>query len=245
MTRAPRRLRIGILRADSVLPALSPTFGQYPEMFSRLLVEADQALDFAEWDVENDGVPSNPGECDGWLITGSRRSAYDDLPWIGRLGGFVREVVEARQPLFAVCFGHQLVAHVLGGRTEKSPAGWTVGTQRHAIDRPFPWVHDGPREVRLLHSHQDQVVRLPAGAERVGGSEACPLGFYRIDDHVMSCQGHPEFSTDYARALYTERRGAIGEEAWRRAQDSLIEPNDRLEVARWASAFFRRDTRRE
>ncbi len=233
------QLRIGILRADAVLPELAVDFGEYPEMFAALLAEVDPELAFAQFDVENGPVPGSPLECDGWLITGSRRSVYDDLPWISRLSDFVGEMVELRRPLFAVCFGHQLVAQALGGLTERSSLGWTVGTQVHTIEEPFPWALTGPREIRLLHSHRDQVARLPPGAKRVGGSASCSLGFYRIGDHVMSCQGHPEFSTEYARALYDLRRDALGEEVWQRAEASLAEPNDRLEVARWASRFFR------
>ena len=34
-------LRVGILRTDDVRPALAETFGEYPEMFEALLVEAN------------------------------------------------------------------------------------------------------------------------------------------------------------------------------------------------------------
>lgn len=232
-------MRIGILKADWVLPQLSPRFGQYTDMFPETLGAADPGLDFAGYDVESQQYPASIDECDGYLITGSRHSVYDPLPWIPPLESFVRELHAREKKLLAVCFGHQLVARALGGEAGPAERGWTIGVQHTRIDTPFPWTSDRATSTRLIHSHKDQVSALPPEAEHVGGNDACPSGLYRIGTHVMSVQAHPEFSPEYARALYQVRRDTFGEPLYRAAVQSLDEGTDRLAFSGWISSFFR------
>lgn len=232
-------MRLGILKADAVLPHLATRFGEYPDMFQRVLSAADPSLTYQTYDVEHGSLPASLDECDGWLITGSRRSVYEQVPWIERLGELTRELVAQRRKLVAVCFGHQMVAHVMGGQTARAPHGWTVGVQEHRIDAPFPW-DPGTQSVRMIHTHQDQVMELPPGATRVGGNALVPNGLYRIGDHVMSFQGHPEFAPGYARELYDGRRPILGEETWRTATDSLAGPDDSAALSRAVAAFLTR-----
>jgi GMP synthase-like glutamine amidotransferase len=231
-------VRLGILKADAVLPALATRFGEYPDMFQRVLSAADPSLRYQVYDVEHGPLPASLDECDGWLVTGSRRSVYERIPWIERLGELVKELVAQRRKLVGVCFGHQMVAHVLGGRTERAPHGWTVGVHEHRIDVPFPWDPDA-ETVRMIHTHQDQVVALPPGAVRVGGNRLVPNGLYRIGDHVMSFQGHPEFDAGYARALYDGRRAVLGEETYGKAVESLIGQDDSAALSTAVVAFLR------
>jgi GMP synthase (glutamine-hydrolysing) len=234
-------VRLGILKADAVLPGLATRFGEYPDMFARVLSAADPGLGYQVYDVEHGPLPAALDECDGWLVTGSRRSVYERMPWIERLGELVKELVTQRRKLVAVCFGHQMVAHVLGGTTERAPHGWTVGVQEHRIDAPFPWADDAGDRLRLIHTHQDQVMTLPPAAVRVGGNALVPNALYRIGDHVMSFQGHPEFDAGYARALYDGRRAVLGEETYSQAVESLAGPDDSAKLAGAVTAFLRGD----
>lgn len=232
-------MRLGILKADAVLPHLATRFGEYPDMFQRVLSAADPTLAYRVYDVEHGSPPESLDDCDGWLITGSRRSVYEHEPWIVRLGELTRQLVAQRRKLVAVCFGHQMVAHVLGGTTARARHGWTVGVQQHHLDAPFPW-DPGVETVRLIHTHQDQVLELPACAARVGGNPLVPNGLYRIGDHVMAFQGHPEFQPGYARELYDGRRALLGEETYGNAVESLALPDDSAAMARSIVAFLRR-----
>ncbi|HEY7775911.1 MAG TPA: GMP synthase, partial [Kineobactrum sp.] len=134
-------MKLGILKTDAVRPEWVPDFGEYPDMFIALLGQLDPSLEFAVYDVEQGQYPADIDEVDAYLITGSKSSVYDDKPWIETLMAFVRELDQRRKKLVGICFGHQLVAQALGGKTEKSPKGWGVGlqTQRFAS---MPGWHD-------------------------------------------------------------------------------------------------------
>lgn len=233
-------MRIGILKTDSVLPELSQQFGDYPEMFSELLRGAEPSLEVSVWDMVARERPEKLDDCDGWLITGSRHSVYEDLPWIRDLESLVREIHESRRKLVAICFGHQLVAQVLGGRTGAAARGWTIGVQTM---EPINIIGENglfSAPCRVIHSHQDQVLELPPGARLIAGNEACPRGVFQIGEHILAIQGHPEFRPDYARALYTRRRKILGEENYSHAVDSLQGGDDAAAIANAMIDFLKK-----
>ena len=128
-------MHIGILRTDSVRQEWVPTYGEYPDMFERLLLAEDDALTFTTWNVEAGELPDSVEAADGFLITGSKSSVYDDKDWIRALEGFVRECHAARRKVIGICFGHQLVAQALGGSVGKSDKGWGVGVNCYNVDQ--------------------------------------------------------------------------------------------------------------
>ena len=67
-------MHIGILRTDSVRPEWVPTYGEYPDMFERLLLAEDSDLTFTTWNVEAGELPDSVEAADGFLITGSKSS---------------------------------------------------------------------------------------------------------------------------------------------------------------------------
>lgn len=64
-------MKLGILKTDTVAPELADQFGQYPEMFARLLA-LDSTLELVSFDVMNGEYPADIDDVDAYLITGSR-----------------------------------------------------------------------------------------------------------------------------------------------------------------------------
>ncbi len=85
---------------------------------------------FRTWQVVNMEFPAIGGRCDGWLITGSKHGAYEDLPFIPPLEDFIRKAYAEHVPLVGICFGHQIIAQAMGGKVEKFKDGWAVGADR-------------------------------------------------------------------------------------------------------------------
>ena len=75
-------MRIGILQTDSVLVQFQPDHGNYPGMISGILGQAATELnlkaEFRNYDVEHGIYPDAIDECDGYVISGSKKSVYDD-----------------------------------------------------------------------------------------------------------------------------------------------------------------------
>ena len=187
--------------------------------------------------------PKNIDECQGYLITGSRFSVYDEVDWIKRLKRFVLELHQLKKPLIGVCFGHQLIAQVLGGEAKEAESGWTIGNQTYNFAEDLPWIKRDDSSVKLLHSHKDQVTQLPPNAKLIASTEKVPIAMFCIENHIFSHQGHPEFTPDYVRDVATIRRKVLGEEVYRAAVDNLKkETPDNETVAKWWVNFFRSKT---
>lgn len=229
-------MRLGILQCDSVRPEWQKEFGDYPDMFQRLLGPIDAGLRFRVYDLTRGRFPATPEACDAWLFTGSKWSVNDDDAWIRRAEEMVVELDRRRRPTIGVCFGHQLIARALGGRVEQA-SNWGVGVHATQVLRQQPWMEPPAHELSLIVSHQDQVVALPPGATHLASHPFCPYAMYQIGEHILSLQGHPEFSKGYSRALMDSRRKNIGEYTYQQGMASLASTTDAAIVAAWIAGF--------
>ena len=111
--------KLGILETDDVAPELLKDFGDYPHMFRQLFAALDDTIEFVTYSVVNDEYPEQIEACDAYLMTGSKADSYANDPWIVKLRDYVRQLHDAGKPLTGICFGHQLIAHTLGGEAGK------------------------------------------------------------------------------------------------------------------------------
>ena len=233
--------RIGILQPDAVLEQFRGEFGDYPAMLADVLNQAanpGECLEYTAYDVMRGEYPAELGECDAYVITGSRASVYDEESWIQRLEDYVRVLHAARHKLVGICFGHQMVARALGGATEAAAVGWGVGIAESAVVNPGDFMQPALKRFNLLVSHRDQVTRLPKGATVHAGSGFCPISIFTVGRHILALQGHPEFVAEYSKVLMNMRRDLLGEPVWSNGVASLEAANDRATVARWILNFI-------
>lgn len=200
-------MKIGILETGLPPAELSDVYGRYGEMFVRFVGGGDKTFSFEIFTVLEDQFPENVNECDGYLITGSKFSAYEDLPWIHRLKSLVREIHQADLPMIGVCFGHQVIAEALGGKVEKFDGGWGVGIHQYEITQPQPDVlPDSQQKLTINAFHQDQISVLPEGAEVFARSEFCEYAGVVYGDKILTVQAHPEFTIPFTDSLISSDR---------------------------------------
>lgn len=231
-------MHIGILQTDSVLPEFQAEYGNYPDMFMHLLRDVSPHVQFSTYDVQHGAYPEAVDICDAYIITGSKASVYEPLQWIRTLEAFVQQLYAARKKLIAVCFGHQLVAQCFGGVCEKSDKGWGVGIHRIEVHTQKPWMQPSQNSYKVVSSHQDQVTRLPPGAELIAGSKFCPNSMFLLDDCILTIQGHPEFSKAYAKAMLQRRRDKIAPQQFEQAMHSWDQALDAQVLATWFLRFI-------
>jgi len=231
-------MKIGILQCDHVLEQFQSQFGNYPEMFQSLMRQINPDLEFRVYDVQHQMLPADIDECDGYITTGSRHSIYEKLDWIVALEQFIQHLNQAKKKCVGVCFGHQLIARILGGVIEKSPRGWGIGMATYPVLEPLSWMVPSQNQLAVVVSHQDQVSVLPENMRVLAGNDFCPYFMLQYQQHFMTIQGHPEFSQDYAATLINYRRKRIPEERVASALTSLKEPADDEILMRWILRFL-------
>jgi GMP synthase-like glutamine amidotransferase len=209
-------MKIGILLTGHTLPELVERRGDQDRFFAQLL--AGFGFDFTTYAVVDGALPDSPQDQEGWLITGSKHGAYDDLPWIAPLEAFIREIRAANLPLVGICFGHQIIAQALGGRVIKYPGGWQVGRTEYDIDG---------ETFHLNAWHQDQVTELPEGAEVIASTPHCAYAGLRIGERILTIQPHPEFDAEIVETLIAKRGpGVVPDPLLTQAAERLPLPTD-------------------
>ncbi|MBN8649432.1 MAG: hypothetical protein J0L55_15870, partial [Caulobacterales bacterium] len=89
-----------------------------------------------------------------------------------------------------------------------APQGWGIGRHTYEVIDNFSSDKEIKKELSLLVSHQDQVLEAPKNAKTLARSEFTPHAMLHYEDAcALTCQAHPEFSSDFAHALISSRRG--------------------------------------
>ena len=231
-------MKLGILECDHIPENLRSRYISYNLVFDQLLQPHAQKLTCVSHHVFTGEFPDHPDDCDRYLITGSTRSVYESEPWIERLEEYVRTLHQLRKPMIGICFGHQMIAQALGGRTEKAEQGWGVGRQTYQMLETPAWLDSSPLEFSILASHQDQVTELPDGATCIATSDFCKNAAFTLGDHVLCFQGHPEFTKEFSQGLLDLRRERYGEELYASGVASLQHPIQTELVASWMMQFL-------
>ncbi len=180
--------------------------------------------------VEGDPLPA-PQDYDGYILSGSDKGVYDDTPWMQPLRDWLIAARAAAKPMFGVCFGHQIMADVFGGKAEKVGAP-EIGVRSFDVDGKMVTGHVW---------HQDQVTQVPPGATVIGKADYCPVAALAYDFPAMSVQFHPEYSADYVATFLRRGRGEVLPDD---VTDAAVAQFDKSQVsadlfARQVGDFFR------
>lgn len=139
---------------------------------------------------------------DGVIVTGSRSSAYVEEAWIVTLCDVIESFVAADVPLLGVCFGHQALAHALGGTVE-SMGEYELGYREVRQVADDPLFESVPDRFLAFQTHSDTVTQLPDGATRLAENDR-GLQAFRYGSAV-GVQFHPEYDAETARDV-TQRK---------------------------------------
>lgn len=186
-----------------------------------------------------DGVfPKSVSEFDGYVITGSPASANGPEAWVTTLMNFIQEIDAAKIPTVGVCFGHQAIAKALGGTVSKNPNGWGFGIANTHITHAEKWMEPKLDAISLYAAHNEQVTTLPKGAVVLGGSDFCPVGSYKIGNHIFTTEYHPEMTPEFVMDLSYAFEKYMGHDIAENARVQFRSPAQGKIFAEWMVRFL-------
>ncbi len=150
----------------------------------------------------------------GIIVSGSLSMVTQNEPWMEVEAARLREAVKAEIPLMAICFGHQLLAHALGGKVGNNPHGPEIGTvvvhlTPHAGDDFLFMGMSSALAVQAAHSQS--VLKLPPEAVLLAGNEHDGHQAFRIGQCAWGLQFHPEFDAGISRINVASNRELLTE----------------------------------
>eukprot|EP00697_Spironema_sp_BW2_P015433 gnl/Spiro4/6267_TR3228_c0_g1_i1.p2 gnl/Spiro4/6267_TR3228_c0_g1~~gnl/Spiro4/6267_TR3228_c0_g1_i1.p2 ORF type:complete len:254 (-),score=96.89 gnl/Spiro4/6267_TR3228_c0_g1_i1:70-801(-) len=241
-------LVVGILKTDVAHHLIQGCGGgDYDQMMLNWLRQVAPDLSIRTFDCVAGEFPSAEAidAVAGFIITGSKHSAYETVEWIQQLKACVADLDRRRKPVLGICFGHQILAEALGGRVIKNPKGWEVSHSTFALtDSGRSVLGTDKPALCMLQMHQDVVSDVPPGMEVIASNDF-GVEMMRKDNHILSIQGHPEFSAAVIRKILELREGVIPEPLRQHGLAVVDSPTDARWFASVALAFFRRGGRPE
>ena len=171
--------------------------GSYNATKTRQNFERDVEATVHPFSVK-DGVLPESLEFDAAIVTGSSASVYWDEPWIPPLSAWVAEAIDAGIPVLGVCFGHQLLADVLGGEV-RDMGEYELGYRTIERVGESMLLSGLPERFTAFTTHSDEVVQLPPGATLIAENDYAVQGFRTGD--VFGVQFHPEYDRETAERI--------------------------------------------
>lgn len=204
-----------IIRTGRAPDPIRARYGDFPHWFrlgAQLAPERVKIIDVAA----GEALPP-PREVAGAWITGSAAMVTERAAWSERTAGWIRDAMDAEVPLFGVCYGHQLMAHALGGRVDYLPGGREIGTVpiHVTVDAAQdPIAAALPALFRAHTTHEQSVLEVPKGATVLASSVRDPHHLLRYGRNAVSVQFHPEFNADVMRAYIRRKRADMHREGF-------------------------------
>ncbi|KAG1787726.1 class I glutamine amidotransferase-like protein [Suillus plorans] len=191
---------------------------------------------------------------DAILITGSAHTAHEyEQPgreWMKKLIEYVRVIAteKPRIKIFGICFGHQIVALAMGGTCVRNTRFEVSATklQLTELGKRVYGIESGVMNIHLMN--RDHVPTKPPSFHVLASSNQSPIhgmvlfsqseslrdashsDFRLTDIHILTSQGHPEFTESIMRLLLSVRRGLLGPEIFDDGQSRAGNQNDGISV---------------
>jgi len=153
--------------------------------------------------------PKNIDAYDKIILSGSITSATEEAQWIENLESLIKETVHKQKPILGVCYGHQMIARVLGGKTTVRKAqtpelGWTEINVTHKDTFLLKGL---PETFHSYSSHFDEVHIIPEGFVASARSDICAIqAIESTSKPIFGIQFHPEKTIEEADQSYKENK---------------------------------------
>lgn len=159
--------------------------GQYNQLIARRVRECSVYCEVHPYTLSLDKIKEmNPK---GIIFTGGPNSVYEeDSPRCSR------EIFELGIPVLGICYGSQLMAHLLGGKVETAPTSEYGKTEVDTDSSSLLFENVSAKTICWM-SHTDYIAKAPEGFKITASTPVCPVAaMERADQKFYATQFHPE-----------------------------------------------------
>ena len=171
------------------------------------------------------------------IVSGSDKSIHDAIPHKEKIGDVIQMVRDTGKKLLGICWGHQFIVEKLGGEVFVANEYPDIPFNPEFGMIPISLTREGKNDPAFrgiktkspfYMTHFDRVKELPSRCKKVemlAKSEMFPNQVFRIDDHILTTQMHPELNSIQVVQLMQKTREsllkALNEEEYNVMLDSV------------------------
>ena len=191
--------------------------GQYNQLVARRVRECNVYCEIYSYRTALEQIKAmNPR---GIILTGGPNSCYaENAP------AYRKELFELGIPVLGLCYGAQLMMHILGGKVEQAPVQ-EYGKTEVALDGESALFAGVERRTICWMSHSDYISRTAPGFVITAHTTDCPVAAAEDKEkNLYAIQFHPEVlhTQEGTKMLYNFVRNICGcAGTWR--MDSFVE----------------------
>lgn len=159
--------------------------GQYNQLIARRVRECNVYCEIYSYKIDIEKIKEmNPK---GIILTGGPNSCYlEDSPT------YSKELFELGIPVLGLCYGAQLMQHVLGGKVERATVR-EYGKSHLTVDNSSVLFSNVKKESICWMSHFDYISKTAPGFEVVATTPDCPVAACQnVEKNLYAIQFHPE-----------------------------------------------------
>lgn len=159
--------------------------GQYNQLIARRVRECNVYCEIYSYKTDIEKIKEiNPK---GIIFTGGPNSCYES-----GAPSYTKEIFELGIPVLGICYGSQLMMHLLGGKVEKAPVR-EYGKIEVNVDNGSKLFSDVSPKTICWMSHNDYISKAAPGFAISAWTEDCPVAAVEnAEKKLYAVQFHPE-----------------------------------------------------
>ena len=160
--------------------------GQYNQLVARRVRECNVYCEIYSYRTDIEFIKSKHPK--GIILTGGPNSCYEE-----GAPTYSKELFEMGVPVLGLCYGAQLMSHVLGGKVEKADVS-EYGKTEVLIDKKNSKIFENVSEKTICWmSHTDYISKVAPGFEISAHTADCPVAAAEnAEKGLYAIQYHPE-----------------------------------------------------
>ena len=179
--------------------------GQYNQLVARRVRECNVYCEIYSYKTDIEKIKEMRPK--GIILTGGPGSCYEaDSP------SYSKELFELGIPVLGLCYGAQLMMHILGGKVEKAPVR-EYGKTEVTVNKECPLFADVSEKTICWMSHFDYISSAAPEFEIMAHTADCPVAAAQnLEKQLFAIQFHPEVlhTQEGTKMLYNFVRGVCG-----------------------------------
>lgn len=126
----------------------------------------------------------------GIVVLGSKSSVNDELPWQKELALWLKPLLDQGTPAFGICFGHQFIARLYGGKVGQV-GGLQVGFRQVSVSCEL--LNKTKTQGEVFVAHEEMVLDCPKDFSVIASNEKIPIEAMKHKTlPIWGMQSHPE-----------------------------------------------------